>query len=671
MSSSFEKSVKGATKIKAAPPKTKYIEHILVATHSGEAGVGEIFRALSNRLRDSTWTVVFKSLITIHLMIREGSPDATLAYLSHHTSLLTITTISDAQTQGRNIRVYARYLQERARAYRDTKYDWVRVKASRLEKLTVEKGLLRETEVIQRQISALLKCDIMEDDHAMEIVQTAFRLLVLDLLALFQAMNQAMINILGHFFELSKPDAERALDIYRQFAKQTDFVVSYLRVARHFEHLTRVEVPKLKHAPTNLKQQLEEYVKDPDFEINRRQYIAELQAKKSGAATGGSKSAATPSDPKPAASSKFPEPNGPSKSQPGALKPEPARGPAPDLIDFFESIEQNQTPMASNLAQQQQPQPLPQSQPQPQHQHQHQHQPFNQIPQQMANPTGFVPNGALQQQQVMGMQQATPAFSNNPYQPQQVANMQSFNPWGQAQQQPQPQPQPQQPQQLQPNFIGAGFGGFTSQPAFQPGVLGPIPQDNVANFQMSSPTGMANLQAPATTNPFRASMMISQQTAGMPPNTNSPPIGSPTNPPGPGGLQRQSTNPFARSPQPSQQQPFGSTSSPPFQSPQHTTSPPGAPLQSMVTGTNPFAKSFGGGSQAQTQQQRPATSGGPLAAQPTGSTNPFRQGAFVNHQTGMGWQNNQQPIGGGLDNLQTVTVFPRPQQQAPWQNQQQ
>lgn len=129
MSSSFEKSVKGATKIKvrymartntdlslqtpfppprypcsrltivgfvqAAPPKTKYIEHILVATHSGEAGVGEIFRALSFRLRDSTWTVVFKSLITIHLMIREGSPDATLSYLSHHTSLLTITAITD------------------------------------------------------------------------------------------------------------------------------------------------------------------------------------------------------------------------------------------------------------------------------------------------------------------------------------------------------------------------------------------------------------------------------------------------------------------------------------------------------------------------------------------------------------------------------------------------
>lgn len=39
----------------------------------------------------------------------------------------------------------------------------------------------------------------MDSDFAAEneIQTTAFRLLVLDLLALFQALNQAMINILG------------------------------------------------------------------------------------------------------------------------------------------------------------------------------------------------------------------------------------------------------------------------------------------------------------------------------------------------------------------------------------------------------------------------------------------------------------------------------------------
>lgn len=78
-----------------APPKTKYIEHILVATHAGEAGIGEVFRALQFRMRDSTWTVVFKSLITVHLMIREGSPDVTLSFLSKHKNVLAISSFTD------------------------------------------------------------------------------------------------------------------------------------------------------------------------------------------------------------------------------------------------------------------------------------------------------------------------------------------------------------------------------------------------------------------------------------------------------------------------------------------------------------------------------------------------------------------------------------------------
>lgn len=119
-----------------------------------------------------------------------------------------------AQTQGRNIRHYANYLTERARAYKETKIDWVRGQDSRLEKLSVDKGLLRETEVVQHQLTALLKCDVsafwmtgetkglthvqvMENEPENEITVTVFRLLVLDLLALFQALNQAMINILG------------------------------------------------------------------------------------------------------------------------------------------------------------------------------------------------------------------------------------------------------------------------------------------------------------------------------------------------------------------------------------------------------------------------------------------------------------------------------------------
>lgn len=44
---------------------------------------------------------------------------------------------------------------------------------------------------------------VMDNEPENEITVTVFRLLVLDLLALFQALNQAMINILGMNLSIS------------------------------------------------------------------------------------------------------------------------------------------------------------------------------------------------------------------------------------------------------------------------------------------------------------------------------------------------------------------------------------------------------------------------------------------------------------------------------------
>lgn len=646
MSSSFEKSVKGATKIKNAPPKAKYIEHLLIATHSGEAGVGEVFRAMHYRLRDSTWTVVLKGLLTAHLMIREGAQEVTLAYLSKHRNMLAISSFTDAQTQGRNIRRYANYLTERARAYRETKIDWCRSGDGRLEKLSVDKGLLRETETVLHQLAALVKCDVLDSEGETDITISIFKLLVLDLLALFQCLNQGLINILGRFFEMSKTDAERAMEIYRNFSKYTDHVVQYLSVARQYEYRTGVQVPKLTHAPVNLGRQLEEYLNDADFEVQRRQYLAEQDFKKGGKAkdafdlpkpprspTGRASSAQNSSNPFPAPPKDAPKPA--------------AKGPDPDLIDFFGSIEQNQTTMQVNT----QPSAPGQNMFQPPQQQLH------------LQPTGFINNAA------------TFPLANNQFQQQQDIFQPQQNMF--QQQVPQPQPAP-----LQPTFTGAGFGGFTPQPQnnFQPSSLAPIPQNTTANFQgqnfMQQPQQQQQQQQvpgqllpmqTGTTNPFRQSMMMAQPT-GVPNFMNQQPLQQqqqpqPQQPQQTGfvapALNRQSTNPFAKS-----------VSPPNNNSPFQSQAP--APLQATPTGTNPFARN----SPQQQQQQlppMPAMPGqqqqqaGALAPQPTGVTNPFRQGDFVNHTTGMGWQHNQAPIGGGIDQLQTVSVFPRPTQQSPWQ----
>lgn len=444
---------------------------------------------------------------------------------------------------------------------------------------------------------------------------TAFRLLTMDLLELFKVMNEGTINVLEHYFEMSKVDAQRALNIYKTFGRQTDMVVAYLSTARQYQAYTKLEVPKLKHAPTTLTSSLEDYLNDPDFEVNRRQYLAQQEAKRTGKPV-----QAPASSSKPAAKA---APSTAVATQPAA--PPPAKGPAPDLIDFFESIEQNQQPMVQQVYA-----------PDPQ---------MGQV---------FPEAQTYQQPQIMPQQ-----TSYNPF-------MQNF---GQQPQQQPPPPQPQ-PQALQTDFTGAGFGGYGPQPQ-QPqpytfnSHLSSIPQNNMADFpqqqQIASPQQLQSPQSlqpqPTGTNPFRQSMLSPTGAGSSSPFTNTTP------------LNRSSTNPFAKhntntfqqqaSPPPvileNQQSSFQPQSQPfssPIQSqPQSQLPPTAAPLTSQRTGTNPFAKNLSPPPQPNT-----------LPVHVTGSTNPFRQSQFVNQQTGQGWQHSNQGTFSGFDinGVQTTSVFPRP-----------
>lgn len=428
-----------------------------------------------------------------------------------------------------------------------------------------------------------------------------------------------------HYFEMSRPDATRALAIYRIFVKQTEAVVSYLSLARAHEHSTRLEIPKIKHAPTSLANSLEEYLNDKDFEINRRQYLAEKDAKKNGGKPTNGASKAQES--RPAVSN-------PVSTQPAVTAPSKPANSAP-LIDLFASLEDNQQTMAT--------QPMMQQQ----------------YPQQ----TGFQPQGFQIPQQTadMAFQQQQQPFPMN--------NGQAPNPFGMPQQMQPPQLQAQPPQ-IQPQFTGAGFGGYTPQPFSPQNTLGPIPQNGVLDYpqqqqqqHMQLPTIAEPLQPQQTsTNPFRQSMLPSA-TGMVEPKLLSNPTGATS-------LARSPTNPFAKhttgfqqqmQPPEGAQQYLGSPvqASPFAPLPQQQQQQPLQPLQPTPTGTNPFAR--------QPSPQSATSQSGGLTVHATGSTNPFRQSAFVNQQTGQGWQSagGQGTLGGmSLDQVPTTNVFPRPGQQS-------
>ena len=89
-------------------------------------------------------------------LVRKGLSHTEFEYCERPTNAVYVI----VQTQGRNIRNYAEYLHQRAKSYGQTKLDYVRTGEGRLKKLSVEKGLLRETEIVQDQIRALIRCDV-------------------------------------------------------------------------------------------------------------------------------------------------------------------------------------------------------------------------------------------------------------------------------------------------------------------------------------------------------------------------------------------------------------------------------------------------------------------------------------------------------------------------------
>ncbi|WVR09685.1 hypothetical protein IAU60_006760 [Kwoniella sp. DSM 27419] len=617
MSHNLDKIVKLACKPKNAPPKAKYVDVLIAATYSDDGSLQDIVRSLSLRVREPNAVVVFKALLTLHQMIRSGSTEQLLDLLSKQ-DVLKLRNIASSGWEGftppASMSAYARYLDSRIKCYKEIRHDLVRVqaesnrrsdgqgaasKARRLRNLPVDRGLLREVKQVQSILDVLIQCKFYDDDLRDENTVLAFRMLVKDLLVLFQAGNEGVCNILEHYFEMSKVDATESFDIYKSFIKQTDKVVDYLGIARKLNNVVNVPVPNLKHAPTGLVKALEEYLNDPNFENNRLEYKKSLGVVEGNSTSGREPSPAAqetsaPKESKPSTSTST-APAPPSSPPPAQAPP----GASQKIQDFFESIQSTQQPtMFGGPAQ-------------PNYTQMTMNQAaFNPFRQSMMMPqqTGFM------QPQMTGfpMQQSQQQFMQT-----QMTGAMAF---GQ-----------QQPQGMQSQPTGAPNGFMPQQ---QTGFMQPQPQANQqAGFLQPQATGA---------NPFRQSMML---------NTSVGPSGAMSQPASPFGNNAFGVNGFGQIQRP------GST---PAQSNATTSA---KPLTAQPTGTkNPFAPA-GGIPPVPQQQRGPSMNelmmgGGHINSQPTGMNSPW--GGFSGQQQAQAQppqQQAQQANAGGSGMSDIASAF--------------
>ncbi|ORZ20213.1 AP180 N-terminal homology domain-containing protein, partial [Absidia repens] len=263
----MEIAVRKATRLDYNPPKQKHLSALVSLTFHNPAIIGEMLDLLERRHRENSWIMSFKVLVIMHVLMRQGNGDRTISYVESHPACLDTTRLREKSSgviHIQNIYLYTAYLQEKVAAYRELHIDYIKTtmstKVGRLRRLSIKDGLLKETLVLQKQVGALLKCKFILEDVDNTISLFAFRLVVEDLLILFQAVNEGVVNILEHYFAMSKSDARISLEIYKRFAKQTEEVIHFLDRARQFQQEMYIAIPAAKHAPLSLAAALEEYL---------------------------------------------------------------------------------------------------------------------------------------------------------------------------------------------------------------------------------------------------------------------------------------------------------------------------------------------------------------------------------------------------------------------------
>jgi hypothetical protein len=103
--------------------------------------------------------------------------------------------------QSKNIKSYATYLEEKLAVYRELNADYLRTdtdQANRIRSLKFP-ALVNDMVALQRQVKVLLECRFYLDSINNDITTEALRLLVKDLMRLFQVVNEGAINILRSF----------------------------------------------------------------------------------------------------------------------------------------------------------------------------------------------------------------------------------------------------------------------------------------------------------------------------------------------------------------------------------------------------------------------------------------------------------------------------------------
>ncbi|XP_007260608.3 phosphatidylinositol binding clathrin assembly protein b isoform X7 [Astyanax mexicanus] len=263
--SAVSKTVCKATTHEIMGPKKKHLDYLIHCTNEMNVNIPQLADSLFERTTNTSWVVVFKSLITTHHLMVYGN-ERFVQYLASRNTLFNLSNFLDKSgLQGYDmstfIRRYSRYLNEKAVSYRQVAFDFTKVKRGVdgvMRTMNTEK-LLKTIPIIQNQMDALLDFNVNANELTNGVINAAFMLLFKDSIRLFAAYNEGIINLLEKYFDMKKVQCKEGLDIYKKFLTRMTRISEFLKVAEQVG-IDRGDIPDLSQAPSSLLDALEQHL---------------------------------------------------------------------------------------------------------------------------------------------------------------------------------------------------------------------------------------------------------------------------------------------------------------------------------------------------------------------------------------------------------------------------
>ncbi|XP_063063233.1 phosphatidylinositol binding clathrin assembly protein b isoform X1 [Engraulis encrasicolus] len=268
--SAVSKTVCKATTHEIMGPKKKHLDYLIHCTNEMNVNIPQLADSLFERTTNTSWVVVFKSLITTHHLMVYGN-ERFVQYLASRNTLFNLSNFLDKSgLQGATlhgydmstfIRRYSRYLNEKAVSYRQVAFDFTKVKRGVdgvMRTMNTEK-LLKTIPIIQNQMDALLDFNVNANELTNGVINAAFMLLFKDSIRLFAAYNEGIINLLEKYFDMKKVQCKEGLDIYKKFLTRMTRISEFLKVAEQVG-IDRGDIPDLSQAPSSLLDALEQHL---------------------------------------------------------------------------------------------------------------------------------------------------------------------------------------------------------------------------------------------------------------------------------------------------------------------------------------------------------------------------------------------------------------------------